>query len=172
MTWRTQGGAITSSLITESGNRMEGMFPDESVVSWKDGGGKEGGEGCRPYVASPQNTEGDGSLCYVTLPHPPAPVLHKHRGLVAAPVWTLHNSKARHTLRTQDTQYTSGSGLRLPGEDPERRLVPDQRFSWSANWALGPVFRGGACFSSRLCSDGYTMCLYVSHCINWMATHR
>lgn len=74
---------------------MEEMFLDESVVSWK-----EGGEGCRPYVASPQNTKGDGSLCNVTLPHPPAPVLHKHRGLVAAPVWPLHNSKAHRTLST------------------------------------------------------------------------
>lgn len=33
---------------------------------------------CRPYTASPMNTEGDGSLYYMSLPHPPAPVLHKH----------------------------------------------------------------------------------------------
>lgn len=95
------GGAIASTLITESENRTEGMFLDESVVSWKDGGGKEGGERCRPYVASPQNTEGDGSLCYVTLPHPPAPVLHKHRGLAAAPVRTLQQQQSPpHTENT------------------------------------------------------------------------
>lgn len=51
----------------------------------------EGGEGreCRAYRASPKNTEGDGFLYYVSLPHPPAPVFHKQWSLATAAVWTL-----------------------------------------------------------------------------------
>lgn len=71
------------------------MFKEEE-------GGKEGvKEGretrrekeCRPYTASLKNTEGDGFLYNMSLPNPPAPVLHKHRGLPPAPIRTLQQEQ-------------------------------------------------------------------------------
>lgn len=111
------GGAITSSLITESENRMEGMFPDESVVSWKDGGGKEGGEGCRPYMASPPSLLFDSPIpscpsppqtqrpCSCTHPDPTQqqslPHTENTEHLVHVRVWT---TSARR--RSRDTSWT------------------------------------------------------------------
>lgn len=72
----------------KSGENSQRLHNEEAVsggeqVGWGGGGMRqvkgEGGEGreCRAYRASPKNTEGDGFLYYVSLPHPPAPVFHK-----------------------------------------------------------------------------------------------
>lgn len=39
--------------------------------------------------------EGNGALYNVALPHPPTPVLHKHRGLLPAPIRTLQRQQGR-----------------------------------------------------------------------------
>lgn len=66
-------------------------------------------EEVRPYTASLQNTEGDGFLYYVSLPHSPAPVLHKHRGLSPASIRTLQQQRvARQQSRTSHGEFESG----------------------------------------------------------------
>lgn len=81
---------------------------------------------CWPYTAPLMNTEGGGSLYYMCLPHPPAPVLHKHRGLTPAPVWTLQqqppNTGQEVTVGTRKGSHTQ-FGTRT-GREREESATP------------------------------------------------
>lgn len=58
------------------------------------------------------NSEGDGFLYYMCLPHPPAPVLHKHRGLAPAPIRTLQQQQQATDGGTGSHMESLNQGLK------------------------------------------------------------
>lgn len=78
------------------------------------------------YTASLLNTEGDAFLFYTCLPHPPAPVPHKHRGLAPATIRTLQRQQQARRGGTGSQGFKNSRTLFCP-DQPQNvpKLSPD-----------------------------------------------